>query len=68
LEVAEEMIMEAGSLVEVSINGRQHYGVVRWSGRPSKSSSKSQQILVGVELVMFLIKIELQYFVKMNYF
>nr|CAG4641570.1 EOG090X03LH [Eurycercus lamellatus] len=41
--------MESGCLVEVNVNGRQHYGVVRWSGRPKNSTGKSQ-FLVGVEL------------------
>lgn len=50
----EEVAMEVGSLevnslVEVTLNGRQHFGVVRWSGKP-KDSGKSQNI-VGVELV-----------------
>nr|CAG4636884.1 EOG090X03LH [Ceriodaphnia reticulata]SVE72843.1 EOG090X03LH [Ceriodaphnia reticulata] len=39
--------MEVGSLVEVSLGGRQLYGVVRWCGKPR---NKSEQGLVGVEL------------------
>ena len=40
--------MEVGSLVEVCLGGRLLYGVVRWFGKPR---SKSEQGLVGVELV-----------------
>nr|CAG4646923.1 EOG090X03LH [Megafenestra aurita]SVE92296.1 EOG090X03LH [Megafenestra aurita] len=39
--------MEVGSLVEVSLGGRQLYGVVRWYGKPR---NKSEHGLVGVEL------------------
>lgn len=43
--------MEVGSLVEVSLGGRQLYGVVRWYGKPR---NKSEHGLVGVELVIIL--------------
>jgi hypothetical protein len=42
--------MEVGSLVEVSFGGRQLFGVVRWCGKPR---NKSEQGLVGVELVQY---------------
>lgn len=43
--------MEVGSLVEVSLGGRQLYGVVRWCGKPR---GKPEHCLVGVELVAYL--------------
>jgi hypothetical protein len=39
---------EFGSLVEIISSSPPLYGVVRWSG---KLDGKSQQVLVGVELV-----------------
>ena len=44
--------MEVGSLVEVSFGGRQLFGVVRWCGKPR---NKSEQGLVGVELVQLFL-------------
>lgn len=40
--------IDLGSLVEVNVGGQEHYGVVRWCGKPKTAS---QQCLVGVELV-----------------